>query len=74
MGNPNDTDPGTVPGSPKPARMVSVAFENYNVVVILGPAEEFLGIAEISLRKSFLSEEQEVATSGSYDVSDLYQD
>ena len=68
------TDPGTIPGTPREIRLSPVRFENYDVVVILGPGDEFLGIAQIAMRRSFLSQEQQIDSLGDYDVSDLYRE
>jgi hypothetical protein len=60
--------------SPPPARLVTIRFDKYDVTVRIGPANEFLGIEEIGVSKSFLSLEQRRDTVGHHDVNDLYED
>ena len=50
-----------------------VVFDKYEVTVSLGPRNEFLGILQIAVRKAFLSGEQKRQTTGSFDVTDLYE-
>jgi len=68
------SEPGTEPVGATQRHLRRVPFANYEVVVILGSQDEFLGIAEVSVRRSFLSADQIVDSSGHYDVSDLYRD
>jgi hypothetical protein len=60
--------------SPPPARLVKVRFGNYDVTVKIGPSNEFLGIEEIGVPKSFLSLQQRRNAVGHHDVNDLYEE
>ena len=60
--------------SPPPASLVTVHFGNYDITIKIGPANEFLGIHQIAIAKSFLSLEQKRSALGSHDVTDLYED
>jgi hypothetical protein len=44
------------------------------VVVVLGPDGRFLGIAEVRVRRDFLSTQQRIAASGFHDVDHIYKE
>jgi len=68
-------NPKSITGmSPPSARLVTIRFGNYDVTVKVGPGNEFLGIEEIGISKSFLSLEQRRSAVGYHDVNDLYED
>jgi len=51
-----------------------VPFGGFEIVVLLGSRDEFMGIREIRISKNFLSPDQIVKYFRSVDVSDLYED
>lgn len=55
-------------------KLVAVPYENFEIVVCLSEDNRFLGIAELRIKKDFLSHEQRVANSGVFDVDEFYQE
>ena len=55
-------------------KYVVVPYDNYEVVVCLTEGNRFIGIAELRIRKGFLSPGQRVASSGYLDVDEFYKD
>ena len=57
-----------------PVRMARVPFGHYEVTILLGPANEFLGISQIAVAKDFLSQEQKLLAHDVHHVEDIYKD
>lgn len=58
------------------SRIVVCPFDRYLVQIELGPGDEFLGIAGISVNRAFLSTAQRIASLqalGYHDVDDFYR-
>lgn len=72
--NPKNTTPSTGASGEVQVKSEVVPFDKYNIVVELGPNNEFLGVDEVSIDKDFMSYKQKSSTSGYHDVEDLYKD
>lgn len=55
-------------------KLVAVPYENFEIVVRLSEDNRFLGIAELRIKKDFLSHEQRVANTGVFDVDEFYRE
>lgn len=55
-------------------KVISVPFGNYVVKIRVTPRNEFIDIVEIGVSKSFLSLRKKLATRGTHNVSDLYEE
>ena len=66
-------DTPTTPPLP-PVRLARVAFGQYEVTILLGPSNEFLGIGQIAMAKDFLSQEQKLLAHDVHHVEDIYKD
>ncbi len=55
-------------------KLVAVPYENFEIVVCLSEDNRFLGIAELRIKKDFLSHEQRVANTGVFDVDEFYRE
>ncbi len=67
---------GEVPSGGETRRGIhrkSFLFGPYKIVAIVTEDGKLVGIAEVQVSKEFLSLEQRIASSGSYDVADLYE-
>jgi hypothetical protein len=69
----HDMDVPTSPSLP-PARRELVPFGQYEVTVLLGPSNEFLGVLQIAIKKDFLSQEQKLLAHDVHHVEDIYKD
>jgi len=65
-------DPTTPPSSPP--HLVQVICGPYEVTLILGPQNEFLGIQQIAISQDFRSQQQKLASLRFHDVSDIYDE
>lgn len=54
-------------------RLVECPIGKYVVKVIVGPTNEFMGIAEIGVSQNFMSRAQRIATSGYHDIEEFYR-
>lgn len=57
-----------------PCRTIVVPFDRYEIVIRLGPGNEFMGIAEVKVSKDFLTFQQKTQSHGYHDVEDLYEE
>jgi len=55
-------------------KLVAVPYENFEIVVRLSEDNRFLGVAELRIKKDFLSPEQRVANTGVFDVDEFYRE
>jgi hypothetical protein len=55
-------------------KLVAVPYENYEIVLWLSEDDRFLGVAELRIKKDFLSLEQRVANTGVFDVDEFYRE
>jgi len=60
----------------EPTRYKTVVypFGRYEIMVKLGPANEFIGIEEVRLNRDFLSYQQRIASTGFHDVEEFYRE
>lgn len=69
------TLPEDVTTNPSPApHFARALFGPYEVILILGPQNEFLGIQGIAISEDFRSQQQRLNALGSHDVGDMYDD
>ena len=64
---------GPIPGQEEQTTQI-VPYDRYEIVVRLTRSGRFLGIAELRVKKDFLSPGQRVANSGYLDVDEFYQE
>ncbi len=55
-------------------KIVTYPFGKYEITVVLTTTGEFVGIAEIRVRRDFLSDKQRVTPQGYHDVADIYRE
>ncbi len=55
-------------------KLVTVPYENFEIVVCLSEDNRFLGIAELRVKRDFLSPAQRVANTGVFDVDEFYRE
>ena len=55
-----------------PARRLTYNIGRYDVDVLVGPRNEFIGIERISVNKDFLTHEQKLIQKGYHDVEEYY--
>jgi hypothetical protein len=55
-------------------KLVAVPYENFEIVVCLAEDNRFLGVAELRVKKDFLSPEQRIANTGVFDVDEFYRE
>lgn len=72
LGKPGAFEAAGTGSSGEVRRYVRVAFDRYEITVILGPGDRFIGVRNVSVAKSFLSQSQRRDSSGFHDVSDFY--
>ena len=58
----------------KTYKLVTVPYDNFEIVVCLSEDDRFLGVAELRIKKDFLSAEQRIANTGVFDVDEFYED
>jgi len=55
-------------------QIVSYPFDRYEIKVKLSPSNQFIGITEVKLNKSFLSHRQRIGTQSHLDVDKYYRE
>lgn len=55
-------------------KLVAVPYENFEIVLCLSEDDRFLGVAELRIKRDFLSPEQRVANTGVFDVDEFYRE
>ena len=65
---------GNLEGEETETRFVIYPLDRFEIVIELGPDNEFLGVREIRLNQDFLNHEQELATLEYVDVDESYLD
>lgn len=55
-------------------QIVSYPFDRYEIKVKLSPSNQFIGITEVKLNKSFLSHSQRIGTQNYLDVDKYYRE
>ena len=56
-----------------PHKIITLPFDQFEVKVKVGPANEFLGIIGVGVKKDFLTIQQKSKSRGYHDVTDLYE-
>ena len=56
-----------------PHKVITLAFDQFEVKVKVGPDNEFLGIIGVGVKKDFLTIQQKSKSRGYHDVTDLYE-
>jgi hypothetical protein len=59
---------------PDEYKIIVYPFDRYEIKVKLTPANEFVGIVEVSLNKDFLSYRQKTMLPAFHDVDEFYRD
>ena len=56
-----------------PHKVITLPFDQFEIKVKVGPANEFLGIIGVGVKKDFLTVQQKSKSRGYHDVTDLYE-
>lgn len=56
----------------KDCRSIVIPFERYEVGVVLGPGDRFLGISYVGVRTSFIQEQETKGPRGFHDIDSLF--
>lgn len=55
-------------------RLIRYPFEKYEITVVVGPSNEFLGIVEVAINKQFLTYRERNLPHGYHDVDEFYRE
>ena len=55
-----------------PNKVLTYSLGRYDIDVVIGPRNEFVGIERISVNKDFLTHEQKLTPKGYHDVEEYY--
>lgn len=60
--------------SPEDYRIIIYPFDKYEIAVKVTPSNEFLGIEEVKVNKSYLSHKQRITGMGYHEVEEYYRE